>query len=1173
MTQAFPKVDLRMNSKTKVLGIFIMAFALMIAGCTGGSAPISLALSLASAAIDNGQTLNITVTVMHDKNGKGVTWALASGPGTLSGQTATSVTYNAPASGSSGTAAVTATSVADSTKSVTLNIVVTAVPSITTSSLPAGTEGTAYTQTVAAAGGAGTLTFSVSVGTLPAGLTMDSSGHITGTPTGPNGTISFTVKVADASTAGPQSATQALSIAVNLPAPPSITTTSLPAATEGTAYSQTVAATGGLTPYTFAISSGALPAGLSLNGGTGAITGTPTGPNTTSNFTVKVTDKSNPPQSATQNLSITVNLPPPPSISTSSLPAGTEGAAYNQTVAATGGLAPYTFAVTTGTLPAGLSMDTSGHITGTPAGPNGTASFTVTVTDSSNPPQTGSKGLSITINLPPAPTIGPTTLPNGNVGSPYSQTLTVSGGLGPFTWIVSSGTLPAGLVLTTNAPTTTAKVSGTPTTQQSNVAFTIQVTDTSNPPQVGQQAYTVTINPPAPLSITTTSPLPNGAFNTAYNTTIHATGGIAPYTFSLDATSSALPAGLNFSNDAVNNQGVISGTPTTAGMFTGIVVRVTDSQTPTAATTTATFALTITASAIVISPATGALPNGTVSTAYSTNISATGGVTPYTFSLDPTSAALPAGLSFTSNTTTGTISGTPTAAGTTNNIIVDVKDSEQPPVTQKVTYSLTINASSNCGSGSESLLNGGYAFLLKGFDSSGNPALVGGVLTFNGSGSITAGTIDMNLNSGVQTGINVSAGTFSVGSDHRGCMSLTTNSATNPTQNYHFSLGNISGGAASTGHVISFDTTSPFVAGIMRMQSGGPFSNSSVNGSFAFGGSSIQNSIQCPGGVGTCKFAFVGVITFNGSGGITSGSEDINQNGTLDINQTSWPASPNITFNGANSSYTIAANGRGALTIAINGAANTSHSVLYGVSSTEALFMGSDSQTTTQIGAGQALKQSGGPFSGSSLSGTYAGYSSALSGGAGGTTAEDLDLVTVANPNITGNTIENRAGTIGAGSISATYTISSAGRMVTTGGNHPALLVVVNSNEAFLLGSNGRVDFGFFQSQTATSPTSGAFAFGTIDPNGLVTDEAGVADFTSGNVSVTEDKNSSGTLSSNQTQSLTVSFDSTGVGHIPSGCTLTPTVTCQTVLLVISPTKVVVLDTTSTTPAVQVADQ
>jgi len=673
-----------------------------LSGCSGGSQPIALTFQGGAAqAIDNGQSVIITV---NGAGPQGVKWSLTSGPGSLSNQTSTSVTYNAPAAGAvakaavSGssmanplassadpTATVTATSVANPASSAAVTITLTPPPAITTTSLPAGTEGTAYSQTVGTSGGAGTLTLTVSTGSLPAGLSMDSSGHITGTPTGPNSIVNFTVKATDSSSGGAQSATQSLSIQTNLPPPPAITTTNLPADVEGTAYNQTIAATGGLTPYTFTISSPTgLPAGLSMDT-SGHITGTATGPSGTSNFVVKVTDKSNPAQSAIQNLSISVNLPPPPAITTVSLPAGVEGTAYSQTIQATG-FGTLSYSVSGGTLPAGLSLNSgTGVITGTPLGPNGTSNFTASVTDNSNPKQTVSKALSITINLPSTPGISPTTLPNGNVSSPYSQTLSVNGGLGPYTWSVSVGALPTGLALT--GSNTTAKISGTPTMAQAGVAFTIKVTDSSNPAQSGTQSFTVTINAPAPLSITTTS-LPNGAYNTAYSATISATGGVAPYTFSLDAASSPLPAGLALTTS--NNQGAISGMPTTAGTFANIIVDVHDSQAPTAGMASKAFTLTITASAIVISPS--SLPNGTVSISYSVNITATGGVSPYTFSLDASSSALPAGLSIASNSTKATISGTPTAAATTNNIIIDVKDSEQPAVVQKMTYSITISA-------------------------------------------------------------------------------------------------------------------------------------------------------------------------------------------------------------------------------------------------------------------------------------------------------------------------------------------------------------------------------------------------------------------------------------------------------------------------------------------------
>src|ERR1700674_4366776 len=268
-----------------------LSFALItfISGCSSGSKPISVVLTPSGTqAIDLGQSVVLSAAVANDSKNAGVTWTF-NGPGSLTGQSATGVTYVAPATGTGGAAMVTATTVSLPSATAVLTINVTAPPSITTTSLPAATEGTAYSQSIKVTGGAGTLTYSLSVGTLPAGLTLGSSGNITGTPTGPNTTSNFTVKVTDASTAGAKSATQALSIAVIFPPAPAITTTSLPSVVEGATYNQTIAATG-FAPLTYSVSAGALPAGLSLKSSTGAITGTPAGPNATANFTIKVSD-------------------------------------------------------------------------------------------------------------------------------------------------------------------------------------------------------------------------------------------------------------------------------------------------------------------------------------------------------------------------------------------------------------------------------------------------------------------------------------------------------------------------------------------------------------------------------------------------------------------------------------------------------------------------------------------------------------------------------------------------------------------------------------------------------------------------------------------------------------------------------------------------------------------
>ena len=371
--------------------LFILVF---ISGCGANSTPAPIAVTLSSGAtqaLDQGQSVTITATVANDSTSKGVTWSLASGPGAIASQTTTAVTYNA--NGASGSAVITATSVTDITKTFTVTITVTAVPAITTTTLPAGVEGTAYSQAIAKTGGAGTVTFSISAGTLPAGLTLSGAGTISGKPTGPNGTANFTVKVTDSSTMTPMTAIQALSILVNLPPAPAITTTTLPPGVAGTAYSQMVAATGFGT-LTFTTSAGAVPPGLTLSSA-GLISGTPTTPNATSNFTAMVTDSSNPVQTATQALSILINLPPPPTITSLSQNAGTVGASITITGTNFGTAQGSSTVTFNGTAAAAASAWSATSITVTV--PVGATTGNVVVTVSGQ----ASNGSPFTIVLPP----------------------------------------------------------------------------------------------------------------------------------------------------------------------------------------------------------------------------------------------------------------------------------------------------------------------------------------------------------------------------------------------------------------------------------------------------------------------------------------------------------------------------------------------------------------------------------------------------------------------------------------------------------------------------------------------------------------------------------------------------------------------------------------------------
>ncbi|HEX5425950.1 MAG TPA: fibronectin type III domain-containing protein, partial [Candidatus Acidoferrales bacterium] len=275
-------------------------------------------------------------------------------------------------------------------------------------------------------------------------------------------------------------------------------------------------ATGGTTPYSWAVSSGSLPAGLSLNSSSGAISGTPT-TSGTSTFTVKVTDASS--STATKSLSIAVAAATPTlSVSTSSLSGGTAGTTYSASLQATGGTTPYSWAVSSGSLPAGLSLNSSsGAISGTPT-TSGTSTFTVKVTDASS--STATKSLSIAVAGVPL-TITTTSVPNGTTNTAYSAFLYAGGGNTPYTWTISSGSLPTGVTMST-----AGDISGTPTAAGA-FTFTAKVTDSSSPANTATASFTLTVTQGTAYSVSltwTASPSSGVAGYNVYRSTISGSG-------------------------------------------------------------------------------------------------------------------------------------------------------------------------------------------------------------------------------------------------------------------------------------------------------------------------------------------------------------------------------------------------------------------------------------------------------------------------------------------------------------------------------------------------------------------------------------------------------------------------------------------------------------------------
>jgi hypothetical protein len=341
------------------------------------------------------------------------------------------------------------------------------------------------------------------------------------------------------------------------PSSPVIAAGSPPAGATGLVYPgyTFTVASGGASPFTWS-GTGALPPGLALSSA-GQLTGIPVTAGTYA-FTVMVADSSIPAltamlpvsvQIADSKIVVATTPAPPDGIVTNAYP----GFSFGVT---SGGSPPFTWAVTSGALPGGLTLGLDGTLSGTPtaAGP---FAFTVTATDSAPTPGTGAQSFNVTINSPAPLAISPGNAPPAGVhGTPYSFAFTATGGYLPLSWTVTAGTLPAGLTLNPDGT-----LSGTPTVASPTpVAFTVTVTDSRTPTAATDLvANAITISDPPPPTINTQAP-PTGTVGVVYPAfQFTATDGLAPLVW--------IPPTAPMGGLAISLDGVLSGTPSTAGIF------------------------------------------------------------------------------------------------------------------------------------------------------------------------------------------------------------------------------------------------------------------------------------------------------------------------------------------------------------------------------------------------------------------------------------------------------------------------------------------------------------------------------------------------------------------------------------------------------------------------------
>jgi uncharacterized repeat protein (TIGR01451 family) len=664
-------------------------------------------------------------------------------------------------------------------------------------------------------------------------------------------------------------------------------------------------------------------------------------------------------------------------------------------------------------------------------------------------PQSGGADVSVAMTAAPSPVTQGANLT-------YTITVTNSGPLAA-TSVTMTDALPAGATFV-SAVTSVGTCSGTTTVTCTlgtmNSAATATITLVVTATTSGTLTNTA--------SVTSTTPDPNALNNSATsNTTVSGSqsftltvteSGSGTVTSTQPANAILCPSTCSASFSAGTSV-TLSATPNGGSTFSGWsgactatsgTCTVTMNQ---AQNVTATFG---TSSGGLTFPFT-TLPAGAVTVPYGADIQVTGGTPPYTFAV-ANGSSLPAGFTLdptataSSNAVAGHIHNDAPQNPGTFTFGVTVTDSTSPtPLTGNATISVTIAAMpANTQPG---LLKGKYAMLLRGFNEvTGVEEGIVGSLTFDGTGNITAGAVDINSTGAGSVGIlsNVAAtGLYVIGADNRGVVSITPTGLTPAI--FTFSVGNVLNGVASTANLTSFNDnsgTGSLYAGTLRLQDPTSFNNAAFAGTYVY-----DNTGQNPTGQ---RAAEIGLTTLNGANAVTSGSADTNDDG----------------FTGSISTITGTyttpdGNGRSLLSITVN--TTPSSVVVYQISANEVVHMTLDARATNALLLGTAERQlNPGTFSNTSLTGPDI-FSLAGTTGTTGTSAS-IGLVTVTpgttpSVNVTLDTNDNGTLTIGR-ALTGPLSIAANGRGTMSPGGNVLIFYLTQPDRGFAMSSVSSVDFG-----------------------------------------------------------------------------------------------------------------